>query len=84
MPGTSDIAPGISANHAVDPVSPTFNINRFIPLKNLQTQFQAEQKPALIGDISTGAMYLVTMGSFASTTEPWRFDAKWRLRYRDN
>ena len=84
MPGTSDTAPGISANHAVDPVAPTFNINRFIPLKNLQTQFQAEHNPALIGDISTGAMYLVTMGSFASTTEPWRFDAKWRLRYRDN
>ena len=54
-----------------------------LSLKNLQTHFQAEHNPAVIGDISTGAMYLVTMGSFASL-EPWRFDAKWRLRYRDN
>lgn len=84
MPGTNDTTPGTAVNSGIDPVTPTFNINRFIPLRNLIVQYQDSHNPSVIGDISTGAIYVVTMGSVASPNEPWRFDAKWRLRYRDN
>jgi len=68
---------------AVDGVNTTFNINRFIKLRNLNTHYQNSSQPSVIGDISTGGLYIVTCGALASGDEGWQFQAKWRLRYKD-
>ena len=69
---------------AVDGVNKTFNINRYIKMANLKTHYSADSAPAVIGDIATGAVYILTLGSIASPNEGWKFTASWRLRYTDN
>lgn len=83
MPGTSNASPGTSVTNGVDPLVTTFNINRFIRLRNLATQYQSTHNPSIIDDISTGALYVMTMGTQAAAAAPWQYNAKWRLRYRD-
>ena len=83
MPGTSNVSPGTAVTNGIDPLTTTFNINRFIRLRNLATQYQATHNPSIIDDISTGALYVMTMGSQAAIVAPWEYNAKWRLRYRD-
>jgi len=67
---------------SVDGVTKTFNINRFISLAGLKTQYSGESNPAAIGDISTGALYVLTLGGIAAPSG-WAFVASWRLRYND-
>jgi len=67
----------------VDGLSVTFNINRFIKLRNLTTHFQHDSNPAVIGDVATGALYVFTLGAFASGSEGWNASLSWRLRYVD-
>lgn len=68
----------------VDSVNPTFIINDFIPLDNLITQYAADTAPPIAGDITTGGLYLVTIGANAAGTEPFRFFAANRLRFFDD
>ena len=35
MPGTSNVSPGTAVTNGIDPLTTTFNINRFIRLRNL-------------------------------------------------
>jgi hypothetical protein len=72
-----------STDGSVEGTSSTFNINRFIKLKNLKTHYTGDTNPAVIGDISTGALYVLTIGSYAAGTEGWQLQACWRLRYTD-
>lgn len=60
------------------------NINRFIKLRGLQTMFNTTTNPAAIGDISTGALYLVTYGRVVAATAAYTLMFTSRLRYRDN
>ena len=67
----------------VDPVSTTFDIERYIKLKGLVTQYRADSSPAVIGDVATGALYLVTYGGSAAGAEGFQFIGNTRLRYSD-
>lgn len=69
---------------AVDGVNKTFNINRYIKMGNLKAHYSADSTPGVIGDIATGAVYVLTLGSIAALSEGWKFTASWRLRYTDS
>jgi len=68
---------------ATDGSIQTFNINRFIKLNGLTTHYQSDTSPAIIGDVSSGALLVVGMGNLSSGSEGWQFVGTWRLRYAD-
>jgi len=68
----------------VDPVEPMTNIDFFIRLKGLTTQYKADSAPAVIGDIATGGLFLITFGFLASGSEGWSTTLESRLRYNDS
>jgi len=55
----------------------------FIPLKGLNTQYKADSAPAVIGDIATGGLYLITFGSLTAGVEAFELLYSTRLRYWD-
>lgn len=59
------------------------NVNRFVKLKNLETHYKSSTNPAVIGDISSGALWLVTFGNVANATAGYVFNFGARLRYHD-
>jgi len=68
---------------ASDGLQPTFNVNRFIKLNGASTIYKGDTSPSVIGDIATGALYIITMGSFAPGSEGFKAVLSWRLRYKD-
>lgn len=58
-------------------------INWFVPLKDLETHYKSSTNPAAIGDIATGALYLITFGSVAAATAGFTFTYNSRLRFID-
>lgn len=67
---------------STDPGMTTFNIDRFIKLRH-PTVYKADSSPSVIGDVSTGGLFLVPMGSIVSGSQGWQFVGTWRLRYTD-
>lgn len=67
----------------IDPVTVFTDVERYMKLKGLHTVFKADSSPAVIGDIATGALYLVTYGGNASGAEGFNLYASLRLRYQD-
>lgn len=74
---------GTGVTSASDGVTTTFNINRFIKLRNLLTHYKADSAPAVIGDVATGGLYIIGYGGLASGTEGWQATVECRLRYKD-
>jgi len=68
---------------AADGLQATFNVNRFIKLNGASTIYKGDTSPSVIGDIATGALYIITMGSFAPASEGYKAILSWRLRYKD-
>lgn len=60
-----------------------FCIKRFVKLRGVQTHYQGDSSPAVVGDISTGGLFLVTIGLFANTAQPANLNVNFRLRYKD-
>lgn len=63
---------------------PAVRIKTFLKLKNLETHYKASSNPAVIGDIATGALFLMVValnGSFASPA--WTFQFESRMKYHD-
>jgi len=50
---------------------------------NLTTHYRADSNPAVVGDISNGALYLITYANLASGTENFRVNWNCRLKYID-
>lgn len=67
----------------IDPLCPTFKFDSFVKLKGLTTQYKADSAPAVIGDIASGALYLVTYGSVAAASNSYSLTATVRLRFED-
>lgn len=67
-----------------DAVEPTFNIDMYSKLKGLLTQYKADSNPAVIGDISSGGLYLVTFGQLALGLTGYQATLECRLRFLDN
>lgn len=57
------------------------NVNRFIKLRGLETVYKASSNPAVVGDISTGSLYLFTFGYNGTGASQFAFTT--RLRYYD-
>lgn len=60
-----------------------YTIDRYIKLKGLLTQFKADSSPAVIGDIATGGLFLLTLGANTAGTEGWQGVFETRLRFTD-
>lgn len=60
-----------------------WNFKRFIKV-NLETQYQADSSPSVIGDIATGGLYLITFGTPASGSDGWKLRLGVRCRFIDN
>ena len=81
VPSQTVTAGQVSTPGWVDPVSTFNDVERFIKLKGLHTVFKADSAPAVIGDIATGGLYLVTYGGNTSGAEGFNLYASLRLRY---
>lgn len=67
----------------VDPVTGTFFVKEYIKLKGLITQYRADSSAAVIGDIASGGLFLVTFGQTAAGMEGFNSFLETRLRYGD-
>lgn len=74
---------GTGVTGATDGPAVTFNISRFIKMRNLTTHFKADSSPAVIGDIATGSVYLIGIGRATSGDEGWQANLNVRVRYKD-
>lgn len=60
------------------------NVHIFRKLKGLVCHFKADSVPGVIGDVATGGLFLITIGSLAAAAQnfaltPWKI----RVRYND-
>lgn len=86
IPNNDEEASSFGARIAtvIDYTNNRVNINEFIRLGNLETQYAASSNPAVVGDITTGALFVVTRGMnpAADSMHSLRWQA--RLRYSDS
>lgn len=81
---TQTITAGVLTNPGwVDPVAETFNIKAFRKLGNRITQYKADTNPPVIGDIASGALYLMTVGSQPTGSEGFQLGFSTRVRFSD-
>lgn len=67
-----------------DSAQPVYaNINHFKKLGGLLTHFKADSSPAVIGDVATGGLFLLTLGTVAAGSNGYSLNASWRVRYDD-
>lgn len=78
-PNLTNIASGDYA--PPDTSKNVFTINRFIKLRNLVTHYSANSSPGVVGDISTGGLFLLTTGAFASPG--YIANVHFRIRFAD-
>jgi len=83
-PTETDTAGVITNLGAIDPITTLTNIDLYVKLKGLLTQYKADSSPAVIGDIATGGLFLVTFGLIAAGSEGWGFELESRLRFNDH
>lgn len=75
---------GVETNVGIiDPVHRLTNFDWYIKLKGMLTQYKADSAPAVIGDIATGSLLLITFGDQASGSEGFSIALESRLRYLD-
>lgn len=58
-------------------------IDAFRRLRGLTTHYKADSSPAVIGDISTGGLFIFSLANQAAGTEEFQFDWNVRLKYVD-
>lgn len=81
MPPVDALANGTSG--PFDGNKDILDVKRFIKLGGLATHYQADSSPSVVGDISTGGLFLLTIGSFANGAQPFNAQLNFRLRYSD-
>lgn len=59
-------------------------IDEYIKLKGLECSFKGTTNPEVIGDVTTGNLFLLSIGEFSSVTTYWSFRGTARLRFHDN
>lgn len=83
IPWNAQVAQLGDAGAVMDRTKNEVNINRFIRLKDLETHYKSSTNPAAIGDIATGALWLVTVGNQNAATAGFAVVYTTRLRYHD-
>lgn len=61
-----------------------FVIDKYIKLNNLETNFNNSAAPMKIDYVTTGSLFLLTIGDNAAGGEPWYYPGTARLRFHDN
>lgn len=59
------------------------NIDMFVKLKGLETHFKSSSNPAVVADIASGSLYLITYGINSAANAGWAFTSTSRVRYHD-
>lgn len=67
--------------HSANGCHQTLIVDEFRNLKNHVSHYQADSVPSVIGDISTGAFYLVALGGIAAGSEAWQI-SKYSIRMK--
>lgn len=83
LPSMTDTAGVITNLGLEDPISRTFNFDDYVKLRGMLVQYKADSAPAVIGDIATGSLLLVTLGAQAAGTAGFQLNVETRLRYKD-
>lgn len=78
---TAPTGGAINTNENFSPTASEMTIQEFRKLGNLETQYGADSSPAVIGDVRTGALFLLMQGT---TGGQWNLTWTARLRYTDN
>jgi len=84
LPPYSAAAGGVGVNSTqYGSVEQPFVINKYIRLKGLESVYSAQSSPMLIGNQTTGALYVFGCGSVAAGAEPYALVGKCRLTFQD-
>jgi len=84
LPQVTIAAPGVlTAAFAIDSTRFIGIVDEFRKLFNLTTHYKADSNPAGIGDISTGALYVISLGTNAAGADAWSVAWNARLKYVD-
>jgi hypothetical protein len=77
-------AAGGEAAPAVISQTQSFVVKKYVKLRGLITQYQADSSPAVISDFATGALYtLLITAQNAPGTSQWILSSSYRLTYTD-
>lgn len=74
---------GVLTNVFPNDVGLQVKTDEFRRLRGLTTHYKADSSPAVIGDISTGALFIVTLAAQPAGTELFALDWNVRLKYVD-
>jgi len=75
---------GVSVQTTTGPTDPkTFQVDRYIKLKNLETIYSANSSPMVIANVQRGALYVISIGDVAQGTNPYSWYGEMRMRYHD-
>lgn len=59
-------------------------IDEYIKLKGLECTFKGQTNPEVVGDITTGNLFLVGLGEYSAPNTFWALKGHVRLRFYDN
>lgn len=83
LPSLTSTAGVITNVSFVDQVSKQALFDWYVKLPNYVTQYKADSSPAVIGDVATGGLFLVTFGAQTAGQEGYQIALESRLRYLD-
>lgn len=83
------LPPATSAGiSSVDNQGPTdlcvYQIDEYIKLRNLESQYNGTQNPLLQANVNIGSLLILTYGSIAPGSDAWCLTGSARLRFMDN
>lgn len=84
LPSAQNAAGVVTNASPEDPIHDFGTIKFHVKLNGLLGQFKADSNPAVIGDIATGSLLLLVMGSQTAGNPGWSLVYETRLRYWDS
>lgn len=75
--------PATANNPAFTATTDEMHVNMFAKLNNREVHYKADSSPAVITDVATGNLFLLTVGNLVAGAEPWELNASIRIRYSD-
>lgn len=83
LPQINNTAGVLSGAYPTDSVWTKHYLTEFRKLGKLTTHYKADSNPAVIGDISTGGLFIISLAGNAAGTENFRMPWNVRLKYVD-
>lgn len=82
VPQATDTA-GVLTNVFPNDIQIPTRIDEFRKLRGLTTHYKADSNPAVIGDIATGGLFIISLAQQVAGNELFRFSYNVRLKYQD-